>query len=132
MHPVSGPPEILPHAVRVMAFFPGGEQYPREYRTFEYLIFLQANGASAASERALSILRSVHDDPENLRKLGSPIKPSFYAVVWVGFTEVPHGAAVPFEHPMIINYFRLEEYEVEALKTRGMARVPVRSSYVEE
>jgi hypothetical protein len=132
MDPLSVLPEILPHAVRVLAFFPGGRRHPGKYATFEYLIFLQANAASVACERALSILRSVHDDPDELEKLGPRVKPSFYAVVWVCYVELPDGAAAPFEHPMVINYFTLEEQELEALKTHAKARVPVRLQYFEQ
>jgi len=132
MHSGSRLPEILPHAVRTMAVFPGGQRHPGKYRTFEYLIFIQANGSLAASERALSILRAVYDDPEDLEKLGPRVKPSTYAIVWVCYVELPDDAAVPFEHPMVINYFTLEEQEVEALKTHAQARVPVRLAYWEE
>jgi hypothetical protein len=98
MHLASALPEILPHAVRVMAFFPAGQRASGKYRAFEYRVFLQANGAGAACRRAVSVLRSARDDPESLKKLGYPIKPSFYAVVGVCYVELPTGAAVPFEY----------------------------------
>jgi hypothetical protein len=130
---VSGPSEIFPHAVRVMAFFPAGRDAPGKLRTFEYLIFIQAPpGSSAAGQRALSILRTVREGPEPRKILGTGVKPSFYAVVWTGYVGLPDGAAVPFEHPMIINYFTVEEQEVEALKAHFEARFPVRLAYLEE
>jgi hypothetical protein len=125
-------PENSPHAVRVLAFFPGGRRHPGKLRTFEYLIFVQANGARVAGDRAMLALRSIHNDPEGLEKLGPREKPSFYAVVWVCYVELPDGAAVPYEHPMVINYFTLEKEEAEALKTQGKARAPVSLAYVEE
>jgi hypothetical protein len=82
--------------------------------------------------RALSILRAIHDDPEELEKLGPPIKPSFYAVVWACVVELPGDAGVPFEHAMIINHLRLEEQQVEALKTCAKAHFPVTLQYLEE
>jgi hypothetical protein len=132
MDPVSGQPEILPYPVRVMAFFPEGQRAPGKYWTFEYLIFLQANSPSAASKRALSLLRSILDSPERLEKLGTREKPEFYAVVGDCPVELPDGAAVPFEHPMIINYLTLEQQDVQALKTHAQARFPVRRGYLEE
>src|SRR5579862_5595447 len=132
MDPPSVLPEILPHAVRILAFFPAARRRPGKLRTFEYLIFLKANAASVAYTRALSVLRSVHDDPDELEKLGSPIKPLFYAVVWASYVELPDGAVAPFERPMIINYFTVEEMEVEALRAHAKARLPVRLMYLEE
>jgi hypothetical protein len=132
MHPVAGLPPIFPQAVRVMAFFPPARRAHGKYRMFEYLIFLQDNGTSAACRRAVSILRAVHDDPEELEKLGPPIQPSFYAVVWACVVELPGCAAVPFEHPMVINHLTLEVQEVEALKAQAKACFPVSLEYLEE
>jgi hypothetical protein len=108
MDPLSAQPEILPRAVRVMAFFPEGQHAPGKYWTFEYLIFLQANGSSAACKRAVSILRCLHDDPKGIDKLGTRVKPSLYAVVGEHYVELPDDAAIPFEHPIILNYLTLE------------------------
>jgi hypothetical protein len=123
--------ELIPRAVRVMAFFPEGQQAPGKYWTFEYLIFLKANDPLAACKRAVSVLRSLQDDPEGPNKMGTHEKPLFYAVVGQCFVELPDGAAVPFEHPMIINYLTLEEQDVEALKAHK-ARFPVWVAYLEE
>jgi hypothetical protein len=123
--------KIQPHAVRIMAFFPPRPRDAGKFTAFEYLIFVQTDGSQAAQKRALSALRSAHDDPEALRKLGSRIKPSFYAVVWGCYVELPDGAAVPWEHPMVINYLTLEEHRVEALKAHGKARFPVSLDYLD-
>ena len=48
------------------------------------------------------------------------------------YVELPDGADMPFEQPVIINYFTLGEQELEALKTHGEARVPVRLMYLED
>jgi hypothetical protein len=123
--------EIL-QAVRVMAFFPGGTRGPGKIGTYEYLIFVRAAGAGAASERALAVLRSARDDPEALKKLGSRAEPSLCVVVWACYVELPDGTAVPLEHPMIINYMTLDEQDVKTFMACAEARFPVRLFYFED
>jgi hypothetical protein len=121
------------HVVRVIAFFPAGPHAPETFEAWEHAVVVQADSLREALKGAVSVSRSLFDDPKYFEMLGYPVKPSLYAVVSIhSHDDLPKSPSSPHEHPLMISFSTFDERQVNELKAFEKVPVPVCALYIEQ
>lgn len=120
------------YVARVVTVFPEGALRPHTLDAWEATVVLEAVGARKALDRAISMSRSVFEDPGNLKMLGYSSKPVLYVVASISTIHRLRGTKTNDRDSGIVitDMLSLTKRDVETLKARHEVSVPLHPIHI--
>jgi hypothetical protein len=104
-----------------------------KFEVWEHVVVVQADSLREGLKGAVSMSRSVFDDPDYWKALGYLGKPVLYAVPSIYSHDGPERKTSSGEsRPLVTNFSTLDGQQLERLKAFHDVLVPVNVVYVEE
>jgi hypothetical protein len=104
-----------------------------KFDVWEHAVVVQADSLREGLKGAVSMSRSVFDDPDYRKELGYSRKPVLYAVPSIYSHDGPEIKTGSREsRPLVTNFSTLDGQQLERLKAFHDVLVPINVVYVEE